>query len=147
MSSVTSSDLSDTIRKRKMVPRVHAENDHEVSGDDILSDQSDVFNAADFNKNNKSTVIENLKTKTFDNNELQAWEYESDGLNNENESHQSLLKEEVIIPETKETMISIALQVFVPFLIAGFGTVGAGLVLDIVQASILFLLHCYFNCC
>lgn len=138
MSNVTRSDPRDTVRKRKMVPRVHAENDREVSADDILSDHSDVFDAADFNKNSKSTVINNLKSKTFDSNELRVWEYENDGLSNENESHQSLLEEQVIVTETKETMLSVALQVFVPFLIAGFGTVGAGLVLDIVQASILF---------
>lgn len=138
MSNVTSSDPRDTVRKRKMVPRVHAENDHEVSVDDILKDHSDVFDAADFNKNSKSTVINNLKSKTFDSSELRVWEYENDGLSNENESHQSLLEEHVIVQETKETMLSVALQVFVPFLIAGFGTVGAGLVLDIVQASILF---------
>ncbi|XP_013402641.2 solute carrier family 41 member 1-like [Lingula anatina] len=36
-------------------------------------------------------------------------------------------------PETEETALTIALQVFVPYLIAGFGTVGAGLVLDVVQ--------------
>lgn len=137
MSNVTSSDPSDTVRKRKMVPRVHAERDHEVSVDDILNDHSDVFDAADFNKNNKSTISNNLKSKTFDSSELRVWEYENDGLSNENESHQSLLEEHVIVPETKETMLSVALQVFVPFLIAGFGTVGAGLVLDIVQASIL----------
>lgn len=34
---------------------------------------------------------------------------------------------------SEETSWSIALQVFIPFLIAGFGMVGAGLVLDIVQ--------------
>ncbi|XP_070557928.1 solute carrier family 41 member 1-like [Ptychodera flava] len=36
-------------------------------------------------------------------------------------------------PATEETSWSIALQVFIPYLIAGFGTVGAGIVLDIVQ--------------
>ncbi|XP_071438883.1 solute carrier family 41 member 1-like isoform X2 [Hetaerina americana] len=35
--------------------------------------------------------------------------------------------------DTKETHWTIAIQVFIPFLIAGFGMVGAGLVLDIVQ--------------
>ncbi|GLV44569.1 uncharacterized protein CBL_13499 [Carabus blaptoides fortunei] len=35
--------------------------------------------------------------------------------------------------QTKETYFSIAIQVFIPFLIAGFGMVGAGLVLDLVQ--------------
>lgn len=41
--------------------------------------------------------------------------------------------EEVIIPS--ESSFMIAIQVFLPFLIAGFGTVGAGLVLDVVQVS------------
>lgn len=35
--------------------------------------------------------------------------------------------------QSKETYFSIAIQVFIPFLIAGFGMVGAGLVLDVVQ--------------
>ncbi|XP_026474542.1 solute carrier family 41 member 2-like [Ctenocephalides felis] len=35
--------------------------------------------------------------------------------------------------DVHETYFSIAVQVFIPFLIAGFGMVGAGLVLDIVQ--------------
>lgn len=39
--------------------------------------------------------------------------------------------------QTKETYFSIAIQVFIPFLIAGFGMVGAGLVLDLVQVTIL----------
>lgn len=43
-------------------------------------------------------------------------------------------------PPDEETYFSIAIQVFIPFLIAGFGMVGAGLVLDVVQASILGLL-------
>jgi hypothetical protein len=34
-----------------------------------------------------------------------------------------------------ETYLSITVQVFIPFLIAGFGMVGAGLVLDVVQVS------------
>ncbi|XP_034231013.1 solute carrier family 41 member 1-like isoform X2 [Thrips palmi] len=36
-------------------------------------------------------------------------------------------------PPNMETYFSIAIQVFIPFLIAGFGMVGAGLVLDAVQ--------------
>lgn len=39
--------------------------------------------------------------------------------------------------DVHETYFSIAVQVFIPFLIAGFGMVGAGLVLDIVQVSII----------
>lgn len=37
----------------------------------------------------------------------------------------------------KETSFSIGLQVVFPFLLAGFGTVAAGMVLDIVQVSVL----------
>lgn len=39
-------------------------------------------------------------------------------------------------PDTPpEPLWTVAVQVFVPFLIAGFGTVGAGLVLDVIQVS------------
>lgn len=37
------------------------------------------------------------------------------------------------VDDTPESLWSVAVQVFVPFLIAGFGTVGAGLVLDVIQ--------------
>lgn len=37
-----------------------------------------------------------------------------------------------------ETYLSITVQVFIPFLIAGFGMVGAGLVLDVVQHWVVF---------
>ncbi|CAN7982389.1 unnamed protein product, partial [Ixodes pacificus] len=40
-------------------------------------------------------------------------------------------EEEAVI--TKERLRVVAVQVFIPFLTAGFGTVGAGLVLDVVQ--------------
>ena len=39
-------------------------------------------------------------------------------------------------PVQSESMFYIMVQVFIPFLIAGFGTVGAGLVLDLVQVFI-----------
>lgn len=38
--------------------------------------------------------------------------------------------------EMEETYLSIAVQVFIPFLIAGFGMVFAGLVLDRIQVGI-----------
>ena len=43
-----------------------------------------------------------------------------------------LLKSSKYKPE-QESSFFIMVQVFIPFLIAGFGTVGAGLVLDLVQ--------------
>lgn len=42
---------------------------------------------------------------------------------------------------SKENSIMIALQVFFPFLIAGFGTVFAGLLLDVVQVNYSFIDH------
>jgi hypothetical protein len=40
--------------------------------------------------------------------------------------------------QTRETYFSIAIQVFIPFLIAGFGMVFAGLVLDRIQVPLRF---------
>lgn len=40
----------------------------------------------------------------------------------------------------EETACSITCQVFIPFMIAGMGTVAAGLLLDIVQVGAFFLL-------
>lgn len=39
----------------------------------------------------------------------------------------------------KESPVAMALQILVPFLLAGFGTVSAGMVLDIVQVSLIFI--------
>lgn len=40
---------------------------------------------------------------------------------------------QVKLKEKDESSFMIALQVFIPYIIAGFGTVGAGMVLDVVQ--------------
>lgn len=52
----------------------------------------------------------------------------SDGENRAKESP-------VQLTEKDEGSFSIALQVFIPYIIAGFGTVGAGMVLDVVQVK------------
>ncbi|GIY71379.1 uncharacterized protein CEXT_782751 [Caerostris extrusa] len=44
-------------------------------------------------------------------------------------------------PYQEETLLAICLQVFIPFLIAGMGTCGAGIVLDYVEGTDMFLLH------
>jgi len=67
-------------------------------------------------------------------------------LNNHDEASQELLSpgaadrsrssessSSLGISHTDETMFSITVEVFLPFLVAGFGMVGAGVVLDIVQ--------------
>ena len=45
----------------------------------------------------------------------------------------------VVVEQEKETSLSIMLQVLLPYLIAGFGMVGAGMVLDVVQVLRSFL--------
>ena len=44
----------------------------------------------------------------------------------------------VMLKESSETSLQICLQVTLPYIIAGFGMVAAGMVLDIVQVSALF---------
>lgn len=45
--------------------------------------------------------------------------------------------------QPKESSSIMALQILVPFLLAGFGTVSAGMVLDIVQVGLPFYCHSY----
>ena len=52
-----------------------------------------------------------------------------------------------VVDLKEESSFSIALQVFLPFLIAGFGTVGAGLVLDKVQVKIHKCIYFLFLYC
>lgn len=49
--------------------------------------------------------------------------------------------------EPTESYLAITIQVFIPFLVAGLGMVGAGLVLDLVQVNIhlISILSTYFN--
>jgi hypothetical protein len=44
--------------------------------------------------------------------------------------------------EETENVWSISIQVFIPFLVAGLGMVGAGLVLDIVQVIVFMFVKC-----
>lgn len=146
MSFVTELDPEASVRRRIMVPKVPTEDHPGMSTEDAASGHTEVCDIPDYNKKN-TTVIDSFKPKTYDGKELQmsSWVYDSDGLSNEVDSRRSLIDDEVIVHETKETMLTIALQVFVPFLIAGFGTVGAGLVLDMVQASFCFHVSHYLR--
>lgn len=47
--------------------------------------------------------------------------------------------------QIQETYLSIAIQVFIPFLIAGFGMVCAGLVLDKIQVNISYYFRSQIN--
>ena len=65
------------------------------------------------------------------------------GGNDEEETEEGA-QEEMMEEEEKETYLSILLQVLVPYLIAGFGMVGAGMVLDVVQVWWFFSFLCFF---
>lgn len=121
--------------RRKMVPRAASEGDQL-----ILSDSSDDKEFSNLTEFDKPDVINALVPNAFSKDSKPvSWTFDSDQPGTDSESHRSLLEEQVLIPDTKETMLSIAFQVFVPFLIAGFGTVGAGLVLDIVQVNVFLM--------
>lgn len=64
---------------------------------------------------------------------------ESDNNENDNGKLPDIVAEATTCNETQseETFLSIAIQVFIPFLIAGFGMVCAGLVLDRIQVRYL----------
>lgn len=137
MQSITEIKQEDyTLRHRKMVPRVAPEMDHEIPADGIVCDHADICENADYNKNETNNIISSMINKSYDKEPKDlSWNFENELLINDTDGHTSLMEEEISIPETKETMLTVALQVFVPFLIAGFGTVGAGLVLDVVQVN------------
>ncbi|XP_077982498.1 solute carrier family 41 member 1-like [Glandiceps talaboti] len=64
---------------------------------------------------------------------LSQHERESSDDDDDDDDKAAAKKKKVVKKPGDETSLSIALQVFFPYLIAGFGTVGAGIVLDIVQ--------------
>lgn len=120
------------LRQRKMVPRasVSSENSSLIRKETIfpsISNIDDWTDGIELNSLSNNIPVDNIR------NELEIEDSEFD--------HKPLLKKEGNIEvEIKskstggdESLWSIAFQVFIPFLIAGFGTVGAGLVLDIVQ--------------
>ena len=51
-----------------------------------------------------------------------------------------------VLVEEEETWLSIMLQVLLPYIIAGFGMVAAGMVLDLVQVGLTFP-HCCLQTC
>ncbi|XP_021001191.1 solute carrier family 41 member 1 isoform X2 [Parasteatoda tepidariorum] len=109
------------LKKRKMVPRAAA-NELEC----LVGDKTETYD-----EKNSSRQITIKYKMTEMNSSKSDWNFDdefSDG-----DTHQTLLEDKTVVLHPKESMFSIALQVFVPYLIAGFGTVGAGLVLDIVQ--------------
>ena len=99
-----------------------------------------------FTKNDKSDMVkliydgEVAKYSKNDENDMDS--DENDGLNdakplihfkNIDDSYEIDLIDK---SNQSEHILSLSFQVFIPFLIAGFGTVGAGLVLDVVQVSL-----------
>ncbi|GFT69068.1 solute carrier family 41 member 1 [Nephila pilipes] len=114
-----------------MVPRAASDSDH-LLATNTDSGEDKEFSDSEF-KSGKIDTNETLIPNAFvKDSKPDPWTFDNDQPGTD-DGHRSLLEDHIIIPDTKETMLSVALQVFVPFLIAGFGTVGAGLVLDVVQ--------------
>uniref|UniRef100_A0A1W7R9K8 Solute carrier family 41 member 1 n=1 Tax=Hadrurus spadix TaxID=141984 RepID=A0A1W7R9K8_9SCOR len=128
---------------RRMVPRTSVtlvepsfENFQESNYpvDDTIVDNENWNNDTELNSIASSSIEKNKCSNHVSS-------IDEDGLKVEHEldDHRPLLRREEKIKalyregDTSETLWSIFFQVFIPFLIAGFGTVGAGLVLDKVQ--------------
>lgn len=130
---MTDTNDSGGIRKRKMVPRAFTNHEH-LS--EFTQDSSYCYESreAEDAKIMGGDAVHSEETEKFSYGDKSSlWKYEDETHLIETESVSPLIAETVVIHEREETMLSIAFQVFVPFLIAGFGTVGAGLVLDVVQ--------------
>lgn len=132
MSDLITVDTS-TIRHRNFQKMVPAINDLDP-GVNSLQKEEAVCDVED--------TSEEINFSTFRDEEQLLQEIKkinrSSSLSEECESDDAAMLVQTIDPSEEkvdETALSIAVQVFVPFLIAGFGTVGAGLVLDIVQVS------------
>lgn len=146
----SSPEHENKVRRRIMVPRISHE-----SSSGIASEKDSKTTPYDLNKSSHSAnmpeeiplsdfrnVNENLHLEGATNSLLLDEDLTSDikapllPLQEDDHSLEDEIDIEVkTLSESDESALSICLQVFIPFIIAGFGTVGAGMVLDIVQVS------------
>ncbi|KAG1674999.1 Solute carrier family 41 member 2 [Nymphon striatum] len=132
MSNLITSDTS-IIRHRNLNKMVPAINELNPSVNGLQKEEtvcnvehsSDEINFSKFHDDEE--LLKEINKITSKRSSLSSEEYESDDA--------AMLVQTIHPSQEKvdETAISIAVQIFVPFLIAGLGTVGAGLVLDVVQ--------------
>ena len=95
----------------------------------LSSDEEDVKVAGSFNSRNLYTPV---VTDDFDETNEESILLPDGELRKINEGN----REVDIKISTEEKSLNIALQVFFPFMIAGLGTVAAGLLLDVVQVEL-----------
>jgi solute carrier family 41 len=132
--------MEDKVRRRKMVPKVIAESSSVSSEVDLSSGTAGSVDTQRSYTNNGAII----KTDTS------LTQITEDNSYNDQDTTPLLVDEETTIrdrdkddgveievQQAEETSLTIALQIFLPYIIAGFGMVGAGMVLDTVQVSII----------
>ena len=148
---------STELRHRKMVPQ--ATQEFPVGSVDSSKRQSNIMTASKESPS-QSELKRAHTTKTFDSGGMPDDIYdesnrltqpllaaESDSGGGSDDATRLAVEGEhkTVIKVPEEAAWQIALQVFFPYIIAGFGMVAAGMVLDIVQVSIELKGLSYFN--
>lgn len=119
---------------------------------EIVNTKSGKNKISKFTKNDKSDMVQLIydgeTAKYSKNNQNDMDSDDNDGFNdakplmNYKDIDDSYEIDLVDKSGQSENILSLSFQVFIPFLIAGFGTVGAGLVLDVVQVN-LFIMNMF----
>lgn len=133
LNPASSTPTSTSSVRRRVVPRVTSDKgkmDHKVGGNSVADNSSTMCCTASSDYENEEwpthevLMVEDKEPLLADEIELKV-------------QTRDQLPED-LVSRIDEPLWSVAIQVFVPFLIAGFGTVGAGLVLDIIQHWLVF---------
>ncbi len=122
------SDLVDLLYSQEVIKYSKTNTNQEFSESDAENDQIMT------NFNDLKPLLEHKKKRKKVDHKFLKSEFRIIGADSDGE-------EEV---KYDESCLSLSFQVFIPFLIAGFGTVGAGLVLDWVQVFVLSLICSFF---
>ncbi|XP_014770116.1 solute carrier family 41 member 1 isoform X1 [Octopus bimaculoides] len=143
----SSPEHENKVRRRIMVPRIShesssgiaSEKDSKTAPYDLKSSHStnmpEEIPLSDFRNGNENLHLEGAANSLLLDEDLTS-DIKAPLLPLQEDDHS--LEDEIEIEvktlsESDESALSICLQVFIPYIIAGFGTVGAGMVLDIVQ--------------
>lgn len=122
-------------KKNKMVPKMQKEDEEEEDEKDETSEQVQQLlphrTKGNISKSSKS--LQQNGSQTFASVNIDEGLELRDIDTYVSKRKSKTAQEHTVVVTPEETSWSIAFQVFIPFLIAGFGMVGAGLVLDIVQ--------------
>ena len=128
------------LRHRKMVPAIAQIIDSTKKGTKMVKDGENT--PLTYAKNTDKNGSVTLGDVDFDDTESSLTQPLLNGSDSEVEVATPGVKIEEELREPDEPSWLIGVQVFLPYIIAGLGTVGAGMVLDVVQVRILVINIC-----